>query len=128
MSCFTTVGLHRLPPSPAVTPLSEYRSNLSSYLYFLDKNEALFLARPPHLIRHYCTYRMPLDLSEEELYNGPEVLAAAVSKLDANGWNTSGAIHTITWSRARCSLIPFGEQILEMTLGVNTHCSSSDLE
>jgi hypothetical protein len=68
---------------------------------------------------------MPLDLSEDELYGGPEVLASAISKLDQRGWNTNGMVYTITWTRALCLLGPIKESILEMSLGVNTECTKS---
>ena len=67
----------------------------------------------PHLNRFYCTYQMPLDLDDDELFSGHAVLEAAVKSLDASGWNTKNKINTNTWNRARCFLAPIWENILE---------------
>jgi len=101
-----------------ITPLTEYRSSLGASAYHMDKCESIFSARPPTITRFYCTYKIPLDLSEDELYGGPERLKSALSKLDENGWNTNGSIHASTLLRARCMLTPFWEELLEMTLGI----------
>jgi hypothetical protein len=95
-----TAGLHRLPHEEEITPLSQYRSALAASLYYMDKCNSLFSGRPPLLTSQYFHCPLPLDLSEDELYSGPEVLASAKAKLDARGWNTSGRIHDATWSRA----------------------------
>jgi hypothetical protein len=128
MGYFFTSGLHRLPASNELNPLTEFRNSLSTSLYLLDKMEGIFSARPPSLTRFYCTYRIPLDLSEDDLYGSPETLQAAVSNLDDEGWNTSGAIHISTVLRARCLLTPIWEELLEMTLGVNTQVTSERIE
>jgi hypothetical protein len=71
---------------------------------------------------------MPLDLSEAQLYNGPEVFASARSKLDANGWNTEKKIHSNTWLRAWCFLTPINERILEMSIGVDAEITKGTIE
>lgn len=119
LPAFINAGLHRLPENIEVSPQSETRRRHSATLYNLDKSGALFHSLPPMLSRFYCTYQMPLDLTEDELYSGPERLAIALSQLDQNGWNTCGRIDTITWSRARCLLTPIREEILELSVGVN---------
>jgi len=110
------------------TPLSEYRSALASSLYYLDKCSSLFAGRPPLLNGQYCNCPLPLDLSEDELYSSPEVLAVAKSKLDHRGWNTGGNIHTNTWFRAVCLLTPIKERILELSIGVNVHFTKTTIE
>ena len=101
---------------------------LAASAYFLDKNEGLFSAQPPCLTRFYCTYQTPLDLSDDELFSGQEAFEAAVKRLGPDGWDRRGSIHTITWQRARCSLSPFSEEILEMTLGVQSQLSWPHVE
>ncbi|KAL3426846.1 fungal specific transcription factor [Phlyctema vagabunda] len=120
-SACMTAGLHRLPPSSPtnITPLSQYHITLAASLYYLDKCESLFNARPPILSRHYCRWELPLDLSEEELFGGPERLATAVANLDERGWNTKGDIYNVTWLRALCLQIPIREEILELSLGID---------
>jgi hypothetical protein len=94
----------------------------------MDKCNSLFSGRPPLLTSQYCHCPLPLDLSEDELYSGPEVLASAKAKLDARGWNTSGRIHNATWSRALCLQSPIRERILEFSLGVNAQVTKATIE
>src|SRR4051812_16466283 len=65
---FLTARLHRLPPVEIVTPLSQHRASIASSMYYLDKCESLFNARPPLLSRRYCQCPLPLDLCEEDVY------------------------------------------------------------
>ena len=44
---------------------------------------------------------MLLDMSEEMVMADQEQVAIAKSKLDANGWNTSGDIYPATIARVR---------------------------
>lgn len=67
----------------------------------------------------YCQCPLPLDLCEEDVYGGRDRLAAAVARLDSNGWNTDGRIYTTTWIRALAMLSPIREGILELSLSVN---------
>lgn len=116
-TAYIEAGLHRLPEFVEVTPHSEFRRTLSASGYYFEKSAALFKARPPALCRIYCSYHIPLDLTEDELYGSPEELATAVSQLDENGWNTCGNITTVTWVRAICMMTPIREEILEISLG-----------
>ncbi|CZR67120.1 uncharacterized protein PAC_17019 [Phialocephala subalpina] len=127
-SAFITAGLHRLPVVPEVTPLYQFRSSISSSLFYLDKCESLFAGRPPMFNRRYCHCPPPLDLDEEDVYNGHERLAAAIKKLDGSGWNTDGKIHTTTWLRALLLLAPIREEILDLSLTVNSHFSKSQID
>lgn len=120
-SAFIEAGLHRLPEGGPIEPFSEFRRTLSAIAYYLEKSTALFSGRPPALSRFYCTYKIPLDLTEDELFGSAEELAHAVSLLDENGWNTSGRITVVKWFRALCMLTPIREEILEISLGVNMH-------
>lgn len=128
MTSFMTVGLHHLPNPTKITPLSEWRGKLAASAYNLDKLNALFMARPPNLSRVYCTYRMPLDLTDDELFGGTAIFEAALSNLDSSGWNTKGSVSGSTWLRAKCYLSPIWEDILEMTIGVNPQHSCTDIE
>ena len=97
-------------------------------MYYLDKCESLFNARPPMLSRHYCQCPLPLDLCEEDVYGGRERLAAAVARLDPNGWNTDGQILTTTWLRALAILSPIREGILELSTSVNQQFTKLQVE
>ncbi|KAI9054513.1 hypothetical protein LZ554_001670 [Drepanopeziza brunnea f. sp. 'monogermtubi'] len=115
-AAFITAGLHRLPVSPILTPLSQYRCIISSSFFHLDKCESLFNGRPPILDKRFCYIPLPLDLSEEDVYNGDERFQAAVKRLDANGWNTDNQIYATTWLRAVSLLSPIREEILGLSL------------
>lgn len=97
-------------------------------MYYLDKCESLFHARPPMLSRNYCQYSLPLDLCEEDVYGGRERLEAALAKLDSKGWNTDGRIFTTTWLRALAMLSPIREGILELSLRINQQFTKAEVE
>jgi hypothetical protein len=122
------VGLHRLPDTPTVAAKSQYHKRLFALTYNLDKTTSSFNGRPPMLSRHYCVHSIPLDLNDEQLNSGPEVLAAAVARLDANGFNTDGAIYPITSQRARCYLGVIREKTLEISLGIKAKFSTERIE
>jgi hypothetical protein len=125
---FVEAGLHRLPERVVIGPQSEFRGQLSATIYYLEKSGALFNSRPPMLPRLYYTYQIPLDLTEDELYSGPERLATAISQLDKDGWNTCSRIDTITYVRAFLMITDIREVILEMAVGVNVHTTPSRIE
>ncbi|KAJ5692887.1 hypothetical protein N7462_002310 [Penicillium macrosclerotiorum] len=127
-SAFITAGLHRLGPLKEVTPFSQHRASVASSMYYYDKCHSLFNARPPMLISRYCKCPLPLDLSEEDIYGGRERLAAAVAKLDSNGWNRDGNIFTASWLRALAMLSPIREGILELSLSVGIQFTKSQVE
>ncbi|OKL61878.1 hypothetical protein UA08_02272 [Talaromyces atroroseus] len=127
-SAFITAGLHRQPSLDKVTPFSQYRASIAASIYYLDKCESLFNARPPMLSRRYCQYPLPLDLCEKDVYGGRERLAAALARLDSNGWNTDGRIYTTTWLRALAMLSPIREGILELSLSVNLQFTKLEVE
>ena len=133
MASFVTLymdtGLHRLPEHEAVTPHSQFRRTLSASGYHLEKSQCLFKGRPPALSRHYCSFRLPLDLADDDLYgSSKEDFAVAVSQLDKDGWNTSGRIYTVTYVRAICLLVPIREEILEISLGLNIQIPQGRVE
>jgi len=97
-------------------------------MYYVDKKSSLFTGKPPLLTKQYCHCPMPLDLSEDELYGGPDALASAIFKLDETGWNTQGMIHTATWLRAQSLLSPITESILEMSIGFNIECTETTVK
>ena len=78
---------------------------------------ASFVGRPPFINHRYCTLTPPLDLSDEILVIGGDVLAQAISELDSNGWNTAGVRNRITHTRMRFLLAVTREQALDLALG-----------
>ena len=97
--------------------LAELRKKIFISAYGHDKVVATFLGRPPRLSHRYCKMEVPLDLSDDQLFlEGPE-LDAELSKLDPNGWNTSGNLNRTTWMRVWFQHCRVREDILEIALG-----------
>lgn len=128
VATYLGAGLHCLPENGPLDSQSEYRKTISAAGYYNEKTGALFNARPPAISRCYCSYQLPLDLTEDQWYGNQEDLATAASQLDENGWNTSGHLSTITWLRARCMIVPIREAILEISLGKNMEVAPGRIE
>lgn len=113
------MGLHQGNKVDAETPffLAEQRKKIFISAYGRDKVSATFMGRPPRLSYRYCKMEAPLDLCDDQLFlEGPE-LEAVLSKLDANGWNTSGHLSRMTWLRVWFQHSRIREDILEIALG-----------
>lgn len=82
----------------------------------MDKQLATFLGRPPRISWRYCDVQLPLDISYDELMAEPSVRDAAISKLDANGWNTAGSLAKAAWTRIALLTGYIREDILELSL------------
>lgn len=107
IAAVTALGLHQEPETSEEFPfiVSEMRKRLFIAIYTHDKHRATFMGRPPLLSRRYCTCATLLDLSEEIVMANEETVALAQSKLDANGWNTSGEVYPATLARVRPQLV-----------------------
>lgn len=127
-AAFITAGLHRLPVSPITTPRQQYRSIISSSFFHIDKCESLFSGRPPILDKRFCYIPPPLDLCEEDVYNGHARFQAALQTLDARGWNTDKKIYASTWLRAVSLLSPIREEILGLSLTATLQFTKAQVE
>ena len=128
--CAIAAGIHRLPDydSVKITAASEYKRRLFSVIYGSDKNHASLNGTPPSLSARFCNVRLPLDISEEDLFLPQEEFAAVVAKLDPNGWNTSGNLYRSTFHRALHLIQGSCEEILEISLGVGVPLSADKIE
>lgn len=119
IALLTFLGMHAeqssLPYRPSA--MSESRRRIFCGIFNSDKQLATFSGRPALLVRKFVSTPLPLDLSNEALLAGGDVLDAAVSKLDTNGWNTEGKILPVTRLRARTMLSYIRDAILEIALG-----------
>ena len=124
-SAVTAAGLHR-EADPAYSPnsglqpsflVAEFRRRLFCMFFAADKQLATFMGRPPALSRRYSTCKIPLDLTEEEMMATGEELDAIRSRLDPNGWNTSGVISPNTICRGWINVMVIRDEILELALG-----------
>lgn len=78
---------------------------------------AIFTGRPPSLSHRYYSCPLPLDISDDALSAGGEVLELAISKLDADGWNTDGGNHEATICRLFAIYSMHMDEIIEIFLG-----------
>lgn len=83
----------------------------------MDKMIATFVGRPPLMNGRFCTLDAPLDLSDEVLVAGGDVLSNAISELNSAGWNSQGRLHLVTPTRLRYQLAIIREETLEVVLG-----------
>ena len=124
-SAITAAGLHReadsaYSPSSSQAPsflVAEFRRRLFCMFYSADKQLSTFMGRPPALSKRYATCKIPLDLTEEEMMATGDELDLIRSRLDANGWNTSGHISHNTICRAWANVMVIRDEILELALG-----------
>jgi chromatin structure-remodeling complex subunit RSC3/30 len=97
--------------------LAEGRKRLLVSTYACDKALATFLGFPPLISYRFCRIQLPLDLEASEVIAEPAMREASISKLDPNGWNTTGLIKGTSWSRVAVKLGHVRELILELSLG-----------
>jgi hypothetical protein len=122
-------GLHRLDYGTSkLTTALEYKRRLISGIYCTDKNESSMNGVPVALSQKFCHLRLPLDLTEEELFLPPDELARAVSNLDPDGWNRKGEISHVTSNRGIQILSRCREKILDIALGVDLAISPQEIE
>ncbi|CAG7917568.1 unnamed protein product [Penicillium olsonii] len=114
-------GLHLENDSAENAPffLRQWRRQCFVAAFAMDKMIATFFGRPPLMNGRFCTPTAPLDLSDEVLVAGGDVLERAISNLDGAGWNREGILHAVTPTRIRYYLAIIREETLEVVLGTH---------
>lgn len=111
------LGLNREATySPERIPffLAECRRRCFVTEYYLEKMFGLLFNLPPRITSQYVDVKLPLDLSDDELFaQTPNELENAKSRLTEDGWNTDGNLRAATWARLRYILSQFREGIVE---------------
>ncbi|KAI2678559.1 transcriptional regulator family: Fungal Specific TF [Penicillium roqueforti] len=97
--------------------LRQWRRRCFVASFYMDKMIATFVGRPPLMNGRFCTLDAPLDLSDEVLVAGGDVLSNAISELNSAGWNSQGRLHLVTPTRLRYQLAIIREETLEVVLG-----------
>lgn len=115
----TALGLHLYQGTPEFSIHSELTKRLSSALFWGDKEIALFTGRPPALTRHYHTCPPPLDISDEALVTGGDLLQQEIDNLDEHGWNKEGKMHSATLIRKLVLVSFVQDEILELFVANN---------
>lgn len=97
--------------------LRESRRRIYAATTRSDKSLANFFGRPPMMNSRYSDRQDPLDIDEHvACSDDPEVVNEALSKLDANGWDTEGRIRPTSWVRLRHQMSIAQERFLELSL------------
>ncbi|KAL4937256.1 hypothetical protein BDV06DRAFT_203293 [Aspergillus oleicola] len=110
------LGLHRDCHKDVPVFLREIRRRVYAGLYYIDKNIATFLGRPPRVSWRYADTKPPLDLDEDALVADEQEFERAVSELDSEGWNTKPIILRSSWYRIRHFISIYREELLELSL------------
>lgn len=114
---FSAVGLHCYQGTPTVTLRSEMRKRLSAACFWNDKEISLFTGRPPALSHRYYTCPLPLDLADEVLLEGGELLQREIDALDEHGWNQKGEIYDATRCRIIALFAAIQDEVMELFIG-----------
>jgi hypothetical protein len=93
--------------------LAECRRRTFARAYYLDKVFAAVFNRPPRITARHADCKLPLDLSDDVLFQSVDQIEQAKSSLNSDGWNTDGQHRAATWARIRYILAEFREEIVE---------------
>lgn len=80
----------------------------------MDLSSSLLTGRPPALSSRYTRFKLPLDLNDDAIMAGGEVLRHAIEHLDEKGWNTMGQFRSHSHLRASGMLAPILNETLEL--------------
>ena len=113
------MGYHALTNEEDYVPTfcSEMKRRLYSGIIHVDKTLVLFTGRPPFLSHRYCSTPLPLDVTDEAIFTGGEILANAVRSLDENGWGREDKLSYATIQRARTMIGMIRDELIEFALG-----------
>ena len=126
----TGLGLHRDrdgDPNSTPTISTEMRRRVWAVVFALDKTASAFTGRPPGLSHRYNLCPLPLDLNDEVLLAPKEEKIQAINSLDSNGWSTTGDFNAATSMRAVMLHALILSEILEISLGADSHYSHERL-
>jgi hypothetical protein len=93
------------------------RKRLSAACFWNDKEISLFTGRPPALSHRYYTCPLPLDLADEVLLEGGELLQREIDALDEHGWNQKGEIYDATRCRIIALFAAIQDEVMELFIG-----------
>jgi len=113
------LGLHQdlQPSSQHPFWLVEMRRRGLALAYAVDKALCTFVGRPPRISRRYCSIRIPLDLTFDELALEDAALEEVLSRIDVNGWYTGDGHRKSSYVRCFVMINLIREDILELSLG-----------
>lgn len=108
------LGLNR-EATYSTTPffLAQCRRKTFAKAYYLDKVFAAVFNRPPRISSRYADCKLPLDISDDELFTSSNKLEQTQCNLTQDGWNTDGKHRAATWARIRYILAQYREETVE---------------
>ncbi len=119
----TAIGLHCYQESSTVTLRSEMTKRLSACCFWNDKEIAMFTGRPPALSHRYFSCPLPLDLSEDALFEGGDKLEREVEAPDEFGWSAGEEIYDSTICRAMMTSALIQDEVMELFVGNSSQFS-----
>ncbi|KAI1340937.1 hypothetical protein F5Y15DRAFT_36621 [Xylariaceae sp. FL0016] len=94
--------------------LSESRRKTLAVTFHIDKVSASTFNRPPCLPALYVDCRLPIDISEEDLFSPTAQTKDAVRHLvSSDGWGLDQGYRSTTWARIRFILAEYWEEVVE---------------
>jgi hypothetical protein len=69
------------------------------------------------------TCPLPLDLADEVLLEGGELLQREINALDENGWNQKGEVYNATRYRVIALFAVIQDEVMELFIGTPTQFS-----
>lgn len=119
--CIYAEGYHCEENAEVPFFLQEARRRVYAAAYRSDKTLSTFFGRPPMMAGRYSNRKLPLDLDDDIIATeDSNILDAALTRLDKDGWNTERAIWPTSWIRLRRNMGVFRERVLELSLAGRT--------
>lgn len=94
----------------------EARRRIVCQIFITDKFLAAFVGRPALLTRRFCSIQLPLDLDDRILLSDKETFQRHCSRLDNDGWDMDGRLHSASILRVRTKVALIRDEILEIGL------------
>lgn len=109
------MGYHRESINTYNTPffLSECRRLAFAKAYNMEIGLSTLRDRPPRVLMRYSDTKLPLDLSDDDIFAEALPRQQACESLSADGWNTAGHYFTASFRRARVIALQIKEEALE---------------
>ncbi|EHK42515.1 hypothetical protein TRIATDRAFT_137434, partial [Trichoderma atroviride IMI 206040] len=101
---------------PMASISTEARRRIVCQIFIADKFLAAFVGRPALLTRRFCSIQLPLDLDDGVLLSDKDTFQRHLLRLDNDGWDTDGRLHSASILRVRTMVALIRDEILEIGL------------
>jgi hypothetical protein len=106
----------------------EARRRIVCQIFIADKFLATAVGRPPLLTRRFCSIKVPLDLDDTALLSDKETFQRQLLRLDPDGWDIDGRLHSSSILRVRTMIALIRDEILEIGLSYTRTHSFDDVK